>query len=73
MTFADGFLARTIHRIGLGRGEQPVNDAGQMIPHGIACGLAVVLAQCRKDAPMFADARLHTDAACPLQHMRAKR
>src|ERR1700674_4757733 len=40
---------------------------------GIARGLAVVLAQRRENAPMFADARLHADAAGSLQHMHAKR
>src|ERR1700688_4262423 len=73
MTLADGFLARVIHRIGLRRREQSIHDAAQMISHGIARGLAVVLAQRRENAPMFADARLYADAAGSLQHMHAKR
>src|SRR3981081_1686008 len=73
MTFADGLLARAIHRIGLRRREQSVNDAAQMISHGIARGLAIVLAQRRENAPMFADARLHADAAGSLQHVHTKR
>src|SRR5882757_1291010 len=73
MAFTDGLFARAIQRIGLRRGEQSVDDAAQMIPHGIARGLAVVLAQRRENAPMFADARFYADAAGPLQHMHAKR
>jgi len=43
-----------------------------MVAHRFAGALWIVLAQCRQNAPMLADSRLHADAPRPLQHIDAQ-